>query len=328
MSRIYAALGSTVLVADGDPGEWHVTDRTPDPSVRCLAAAPERPERVLCGTGEAGLHRSTTAGETWTRVGEDALPDRVTALAVSPVDPDEVWAGTEPSRVFRSTDGGETWTEREGLTDLPSASEWSFPPRPHTHHVRWLEVDPTDARLYVAVEAGALVRSTDGGETWLDRVPSGRRDTHSMATHPDAPGRAWVAAGDGYAETADGGDTWTHPQEGLEHRYCWSVAVDPDAETVLLSSARSARTAHTPGRAETYVYRRVGEGRWERSMDGLPEASGLLRPVLAAGAPGEFYALTNRGLFRSVDGGETWMGQVWPWKPGYERQAPRALRLV
>ena len=50
-----------------------------------------------------------------------------------------VYAGTEPSAVFRSDNGGDSWVDLAGLRALPSAATWSFPPRPHTHHVRWIE---------------------------------------------------------------------------------------------------------------------------------------------------------------------------------------------
>jgi hypothetical protein len=41
------------------------------------------------------------------------------------------------------------------LRALPSANTWSFPPRPHTHHVRWIEADVSVAhRVFVAIEAG------------------------------------------------------------------------------------------------------------------------------------------------------------------------------
>src|SRR5260221_601021 len=75
-----------------------------------------------------------------------------------------IYAGTEPSAIFRSEDVGETWRECRGLIELPSAHEWSFPPRPETHHVRWIEPDPhTQGRLFAAIEAGALIRSPDAG---------------------------------------------------------------------------------------------------------------------------------------------------------------------
>jgi len=302
MARVYAAMRSGLLVVeDGSVAGRALGDRAIE-----AVAAPDA-ETVFVGTFESGLHRSTDGGATFERVGAERLPPAVTALAVDPHD-GGLWVGTEPSRVFHSPDGGETFDPCPGLTDLPSASEWSFPPRPHTHHVRWIEPDPHDeGHLYVGIEAGALVRTTDGGESWQDRPENARRDNHSLATHPDAPGSVWAAAGDGYAESPDGGDTWVAPWDGLEHRYCWSVAVDAgDPTRVLVSAADGARAAHSaPG--ESYVYRKVEGSAWSR-LDGrgLPMGTGVLRAVIAPGAPGEFYALNDCGLYRTADGGDAW----------------------
>ena len=307
MDRLYAALPDRVAVVDVDNDGAQVNRETvpaPDASLQCVAVSPADPDVVCCGTADHGLLSSTDAGASWTRVdGIDGA--RVTSVTAASTDEGVTWwAGTEPSRVYRSRDAL-TWTACDGLTDLPSSSSWAFPPRPHTHHVRWIQVDPHDPdHLYVAVEAGALVLTFDGGQTWEDRVEGSRRDTHSMATHSDAPGRAYCAAGDGYAETSDGGETWEHPQDGLNHRYCWSVVVDPsDPEHRLLSSARGAMSAHRAGSAATYVYRRRGDDPWER-LDGLPMGDGVTRYVLTVGSEG-FYALSNAGLFHSP-AGETW----------------------
>jgi len=288
-----------------------------------VAAVPARPERAVCGTTDDGLYRTTDGGDSWMSIGA-AVSDAVTPVAVDPTDPDIVYAGTEPSAVYRSTDGGATWTERPGLTDLDSAERWSFPPRPHTHHVRWIAVAPDDPdRLYVAIEAGAFVRSPDGGDTWIDHPEGGRYDTHTIATHPDAPARVYAAAGDGYALSTDRGDSWDYPQDGLDHRYVWSVAVHPeDPGTVVVSAARGARSAHSTT-GESYVYRTTGAG-WEQAMDGLPGPDGLARAVLATDGDG-FTALTNRGLFRSAEGA-TW-ARVGSWDDAYD-QMPRGLAVV
>ena len=325
---LYAALREALLVVRDERDEPTVERRQTDYDVMCLGAHPDAPDTVLLGTYDDGLRRSTDAGATFERVAPE-MESRVTSLGANPTDPEEWWAGTEPSRVYRSTDAGATWTEKPGLADLPSAEDWYFPPRPDTHHVRWLEVDPGNPdHLYVGIEAGALVQTFDRGETWEDRVPTSRLDNHSLATHPDAPDRVYAAAGDGYAESRDGGATWEYPQEGLDHRYTYSVAVDAgDPDTVLLSSASGPRKAHSLP-AESYVYRRVGGGAWERAMDGLPGPEGLIRATLARGEAGEFFALTNRGLFRTTDAGESWDALDVPWSEAYEPQTGRGLVRV
>jgi photosystem II stability/assembly factor-like uncharacterized protein len=232
-----------------------------------------------------------------------------------------VYAGTEPSAVFRSVDGGESWVDLAGLRALPSADTWSFPPRPDTHHVRWIEADVSAAnRVFVAIEAGALVRTLDGGRTWRDRVRGGPYDTHTAATHPLAPGRIYSAAGDGYFESTDAGDSWRSPQDGLKHRYLVGVAVDPaDPDTVTVSATEGPWFAYGPRSAETYIYRKTGLDRWEQAMSGLPEAKGTTASRFAthAGEPGVIYAANNRGLFRSDDAGRSWKFLDIPWpEPG------------
>ena len=334
MPTLYAAMEDALLIATGDD-DWRADRRLGDLGGRleCVAASAAATRRIFCGSFEGGLRRSEDGGDTWERVGEGTIEsDAVTSVTVSPRDPEEVWVGTEPSAVYRSTDGGDSWERKGGLTELPSSSEWSFPPRPHTHHVRWIEVDPADPdHLYVGIEAGALVQTRDAGETWEDRVSTSRRDNHSLATHPDAPERAYAAAGDGYAETRDGGETWAHPQEGLDHRYVWSVAVDPgDPDTRLVSAASGANRAHRSGNAESYVYRKTGDEPWERlEYEGLPTGEGVLRPVLAAGdAPMECYAASNRGLFRTADAGDTWSRLPIEWPEAFERQTVRGFVAI
>ena len=328
MPTVYAAMRDGLLVVDVDAPAAS-RPRLDGHALECVAAEVGAPDRVLCGTFDAGLHRSTDGGETFERVGADVLPEAVTSIAVDPTDPEVVWAGTEPSAVYRSTDGGRSWVQRPGLADLPSADEWYFPPRPHTHHVRWIEPDPNEPeRLYVGIEAGAFVITPDAGETWHERPPGARIDNHSLATHPDAPGRVYAAAGDGYAESSDAGETWAHPQTGLDHRYCWSVAPDPaDPETVLLSSARGPGLAHSlPG--ESHLYRRRGGGEWERLDGDVPTGEGVLRAVIEPAGPGAFWALTNRGLFSTGDAGGSWEAIDVDWPGRFESQAPRGLAVV
>lgn len=335
MTTIYVAMRDEVLVVRRREGGWQRDTQLQGKSPRCLAADPLNPERVYCGTEGQGVWCSNDGGTTWYATWDGVPHDIVTAVAVNTlqqVDEGTVYAGTEPSAIFRSQDGGASWQICSGLTELPSASTWSFPPRPDTHHVRWIEPDPVVAgRLFVCIEAGALVRSHDGGQTWKDRVPGGPYDTHKLATHPLAPGRLYSAAGDGYFESDDGGATWRQPEAGLQHHYLYGLAVDPvNPDTVLVSAASGANQAHNARVAESLIYRKTAGEKWQPVRDGPPEAGGTTVSILAANTtePGVFYAANNHGLFRSADAGLTWEQLDIAWSEAYQSQRVEALVVV
>lgn len=316
MTTIHVALDDGLLSLRSNGARWDVLDGLEGTAPRCLAADPTHPQHVWCGTDGAGLWRSDDGGAEWRQAPGDLSGRSVSAVAVAP-NADLVYAGTDPSAMWRTENGSRRWEALTAFNELDSAPTWSFPPRPETSHVRWITLDPVDpARLYVCVEAGALVRSADGGGTWTDRVPGGPFDTHTLAVHPQAPGRLYSAAGDGlmvpghgYNESRDGGDSWAQPDAGIEHHYLYGLAVDSgDPDNVVVSAADTPREAHSPDAARSTVYRRTGSGPWTEVREGLPGPNGTLRTLFAAdpATRGAFYAANNRGVFRSTDAGETW----------------------
>lgn len=336
MATIYLAMDDELLVVRGGDGRRETRTELVDRGPRCLAVDPERPERVWCG-GLSGVWRTDDAGARWRPAG--ASLERTSVSAIAAGADGLLFAGADPSALFRSDDGGDTWEELHALVELPSAPTWSFPPRPETSHVRWITLDPAaPGRVYVCIEAGALVRSADGGRTWTDRVEGGPWDTHTLAAHPAVPGRLYSAAGDGfmapgrgYNESRDGGETWTQPDDGIERHYLYGMAVDPgDPDTVLVSAAASPMAAHDYRAADATVYRRSGTGPWREVRAGLPDPGGSTRAMLATNPaePGVFYAAGNRGLFRSADAGVSWERLPVPWREPYARQGAQALAVT
>jgi hypothetical protein len=330
--RLFLATGEGLAVVTRRGGRSQVATRLPGLHTQCLATDPQRPEVVYCGTFGQGLWKSVDGGDSWNPVGDGIAHAEVMAVAVE--DKGTLWAGTEPSALFRSEDGGRSWQERPTLQEIPSHATWSFPPRPWTHHVRWIQPDPVvEERLYVAIELGGVMKSVDGGLTWEDRKPGAKLDAHTLRAHRLAPGRVYEAAGDGYGETADAGATWQPGDQGLQWRYLWGLAVDPaDPEVVMVSVSPGPRHAHggsggqqpraVPGMSgpppwagygwngpESWLYRRTGAGPWQPVTDGLPEARGTLAYVLATheAEPHVFYASPRSdAVYRSADGGASW----------------------
>jgi hypothetical protein len=198
--------------------------------------------------------------------------------------------------------------------------------------VRWIAPDANVAeRLFVGIELGGVMRSLDTGLTWEDRKPGSQHDVHTLRTHSLAPGRVYEAAGGGYAQSTDGGDTWGGDDAGLNHRYVWGLAVDPaDPKTIVVSAASGPRQAHTPSVARSTVYRKTDGQAWEEVRAGLPASEGTVAYRLASNLaePGVFYAATNQGLYRSPDAGLGWERLDVDWPEGYRRQRVHALVAV
>jgi photosystem II stability/assembly factor-like uncharacterized protein len=306
MTSILVATESTVLVVDAERGTVSPTTGVSDRPT-CLTADPFGQQRAWCGTRRAGVFRSADGGTSWRAVGLEGR--EITSITASPARADLVWVGTEPSEVWQSTDAGHTWLETHPLETLASSSEWSFPPKPDTHHARWIACHPRDpARIWVAIEAGALVSTRDAGKTWNDRVPGGPWDTHELAINPDAPDTLRIAAGDGYFESDDGGVTWRSPEGGLDVGYLRSVAIDPgQSDVVIVSASTGPRSAYVAGVSDGRIYRRRANHKWERVREGWPDPPNTIAPLLTAGvSPGELWAADERGVHRSDDGGMSW----------------------
>jgi photosystem II stability/assembly factor-like uncharacterized protein len=328
-----------LLIFDYADGKWQVDAKLQNTEPQCVATDPFRPRRAYCGTSDHGLWLSDDSGKTWRQAGNKVIrSNNITSVAVSPKEQGRgfgvLYVGTEPSMVFRSEDGGETWEDSSTqLLKLPSAKTWSYPPKPYTHHVRYMVTDPTrTGMIYAAIEAGALIRSFDYGKTWKDRVKGGPYDTHTLAANLNAPGRLYSAAGDGYFESHDYGETWQRQEGGLESTYLYGVAVHPDdPDTVLVSASPGPFTAYNPKNAESYIYRKVGgrEREWELVSEGLPQSSGTLVSTFTTNpdVKGEFYAANNMGIYRSQDAGLTWSKLNLFWSDSLEKQHTWAMAL-
>lgn len=306
------AEGLNVVTSSGD--RWYGKAYLRGTQLQCVAVSQADDQSIFCGSFGQGIYSSRDGGTTWTQ-SPGLANSRVTALEMTAKG--RLYAGTEPSALYVSDDSGSSWRELQPLDTLPSAPTWSFPPRPETHHVQAIKpVSGPRKRLLVAIEAGALVTSADGGLSWKDRVPGGPADTHSLAVNPTDPQHVCSAAGDGFFESRDGGESWQCANQGLRQTYCWSVAVSrAPAPVLLLTASEHAFTAHNQQIAKSFVYRRSATGLWELAMNGLAALSQARIPVIAAGPlePATFYLATEGTLYRSRDSGLSWEELLVQW---------------
>jgi hypothetical protein len=126
-----------------------------------------------------------------------------------------------------------------------------------------------------------------------------------LAAHAAAPETLYEAAGGGFAESADSGESWAAADGGIKHRYVWGLAVDVEDPTLIYVSAASGPgRAHGSGFSDAAIYRRRA-GRWEPIAEGLAE----FPYALAADpeTPGSLYAGFGDGtILHSTGAGTSW----------------------
>ncbi len=298
-------------------GSWSVTQALESEDVRCLAADPSQPGVVYAGTQGNGVLRSDDGGSSWRPAG--LAGTIVKSVAVSQSEPGTVYAGSKSTpRIFVSRDGGGAWSELEGFRRVKGRRLWLSPAEPpFTGYVQSIGLSPTDPKVIVAgIEAGAVVRSSDGGVTWSGHRKGALRDCHTMLFHHHDGRWIYEAGGGGAAVSQDGGERWQRPKAGLDRRYGWACAADPGRPEVWYVSAsalaafpKMVPAAHVDGAANAAIYRSSGGAAWERLGGGLPQPLAYMAYALVTvpGAPGHLYAgLSNGDVWHSADYGDSW----------------------
>ncbi len=292
--------------------EWSVELLLSDQDVRCLAADSLNPNVLYAGTQGYGVLRSNDGGKTWRPVG--LAGQIVKALAASRTQPGTVYAGTKPALLFLSRDGGTSWTELTAFRRIPSRWFWFSPAeKPYRAYVQAIALSPTDPNtIVVGIEFGAVVRSSDGGQTWSGHRRGALRDCHSLTFH--VTNGDWIyeggGTGAGVSVSRDAGAAWTQPREGLDRHYGWAVAADPAHPEVWYASvAPSPMKAHSENNAQASIIRSVGGAPWQQLTGVLPQPLNHMPYALLTDptAPGHVYAgLSNGEVWHSTDHGDSW----------------------
>jgi photosystem II stability/assembly factor-like uncharacterized protein len=184
-------------------------------SVMSLAIAPSNSDIIYAGV-LGGVFKSTDRGATWTRTGFANVPVRV--VQVDPVNAQIVYAGTDlgapplspEDGIYKSVDGGTTWVHK-GLVGA---------------RVNAIAINPEDPQtLYAGTgkplssysgEIIGVFRSSDGGETWEEKLSEGIDAVTALLIDLEEPSHVYagVFGGAGFRKSTNGGDTWVAIEVG------------------------------------------------------------------------------------------------------------------
>ena len=282
----------------------------------------------------AFLRSSDDYGRTWTNPQEAPIRFPADSGATlkniwqiclgRPEEPNVIYCGVEPAALYESRDDGETWSLVRGLFDHPHRPRWMPGLGGLALHTILLDSQNPE-RMYVAISAGGVYATEDGGRTWQarnrgirvvhmpEKYPEFGQCVHKIVMHPSRPERLFLQNHWGLYRSDNQGESWQDIAHGVPSDFGFAMVVHPhNPDCVYILPIESDEFRCTPeGRLRVYRTRNAGES-WEPLTRGLPQKGAyetVLRDAMTADSldPVGIYFGTRSGqLYGSADEGKTW----------------------
>lgn len=324
---LFLARSQTLLRSKNGGATWRSLAFHPASPITAILVDPRDPRSIFVGTQQiGGLFHSADGGATWaevTNVQPPGLPpfenpfhfgiDQLTALPTSPT----TLFALAGLALYRSTDGGASWHLVEPA------------PAPGAGYI--------DSVAAVSGESGApdtiftiqqlissdgfahhgLFSSRDRGTTWT-RLDDGSEPFGRLLAAPD--GELYALAVDAVEHGENSGVHWRRFLIGSQ--FCGASDLS-DRGGLLRWTADGSRVYALVG-FRLFVSNDGGRF-WTARAQQLSESCIKLSDVqMDPGHPNTLYASTDRGVYKSLDGGLTWAGTV----PGEHPEDVRAFRAL
>jgi len=291
-NRLYAGTPHLPWKTNDSGATWHSihTGLIDDSDIFSIRVNPKRPE-LLFASACSGIYRSENSGESWAKLrGIPGTHRRTHIIAEDPRDSDTVFAGTTLG-LFKTPDGGKTWQHL------------------NSEQVNWMVFDPTDPKVfYLATEYAGVLKSTDSGATFqsmnhgfsnhsLTQITSSGKRIYASSIYEGRYG--------GVFSSEDGGLDWklrANQEALLGYNVHSLVAGTGD----LLFAASTAGILKSADAGKTWAPL-PNQPKLAPARPGL-RATSLRVHALQAIVSDKvtLFAGTDKGLFRSLNGGTSW----------------------
>ena len=324
---LYLATAEGVLtVTEGEAQSWGIGQRGLKTwNVNEVAVEPSAPNRVYAGTRGDGVWRSDDFGETWTKPNRGRVgPGKVKCVTIDPHDANTVYAGGEPIALWVTHDAGENWEEIASVREFPGVSAIDYPVQAVEPHVRDIVVDAKDRdTMYLNLQVGHIMKTTDGGATWTILDKEVDADAHMLVSRTDDPSRLYLSTG-GHSHrlgtapgralyrSEDGGANWSPMAMEFEQEYSIPMVVNPKNEDIVYSAVAYGNPnewrRRDSGAGASLIRSKDGGTTWQ-ALNATPEIACYFPEAITMdpSEPDNVFVATRAGqLFASDDGGDTW----------------------
>ena len=315
---IGGATGGVWKTTNGGTTWTPLTDNECGLAIGSVAVDPVNPQIVYAGTGEenfssdsyqgCGVLRSTNGGATWTQLGATTFisasgtASRIGKLVIDPASAGSTTTTTlfaaSQTGLWKSDNSGSTWTLSLAgiMTDMVAD--------PTTPGVFTVAVGSTSGP-----SINGIYRTTDYGANWTKLsggLPTSSVGRIALGMSPSMPNVLYAAVQTtsantllGIWKTFDAGNTWTKlaATNASCSTQCWYnlvLAVDPSQPDRVMFGGVSLYASSDGG----ISFSTMGSG-----VVHVDHHAFVFDPA----TPGTMYSGNDGGIFRSVDGGVSWV---------------------
>ena len=191
-----------------------------------------------------------------------------------------------PHALYRSDDGGKSWRK----IAVPTVEDGEIASLADSPAIKGV--------MYIAGRGLGVLRTDDGGKTWVERndgLPN--RAVIAIAAHTTQPDTVYAVVQDsGVYRSQDGGKSWRlmdrSSQGGIRQLIHSNMAGSMQTGWLFAATPKGVRRV-----MDCFCL-------WQDAGAlGSPARSVAFDPR----QPGHIFAVTEKGLFRSADGGENWI---------------------
>ena len=219
--------------------------------------------------------RSDFARLEWELAGPTNIGGRITDIEMYPDDQQTIFAGAASGGIFKSVDTGLTW--RPIFDDVPNLSIGDIALAPSNKNIMYVGTgEPNAGGGSLAYDGLGVYRSDNGGESWQSAGLQLAGSIGKVIVHPNEPERVYVAAmgelfgnspNRGVFRTTNGGRDWEKVLFVNDSTGAIDLAIHKENPDIIYAAT------------------------WER----------IRRPNRRN------YGGEGSGIYRSNDGGDTWM---------------------
>ena len=263
-------------------------------------------------TAAPGQTTQTTPGElpsgTWMRL--PLLAEgraTISALVMDPSSPSTIYVATSVG-LFKSTDGAGSWSQLPTIPGIEPGGVWLLldPNSPSTIYIAYVDFAEADTK-----RTTHLLRSDDGGLTWMDLNEAGAPRIGSTSSGPwldttTIPSTLYMYDDTGYVcRSTDRGTTWTR------------LGVDEGQRAFARADIRSPRATTTAAQRALEAFLASSDGTITDADTGavvsISPVGGWADPILVDPAQvSTLYLATvvfqpdGGDVYKSTDAGRTW----------------------